>query len=57
MWASGIRILMALNDFSETDYEEFDKKAEEMMAKGMTKPILEVLVSPMNMSCVVLTLY
>lgn len=45
------------NDFSETDYEEFDKKAEEMMAKGMTKPILEVLVSPMNMSCVVLTLY
>lgn len=45
------------NDFSATDYEEFGKKAEEMMAKSATKPILEVLVSPMGMSCVVLTLY
>ena len=45
------------NDFSATDYEEFANKAEEMKAEGTTKPILEVLVSPMGMSCVVLTLY
>ena len=45
------------NDFSATDYEEFANKAEEMKVEGATKPILEVLVSPMGMSCVVLTLY
>ena len=44
------------NDFSATDYEEFVNKAEEMIANGATKPILEVLVSPAGMSCAVLSL-
>ena len=45
------------NEFSDTDYEEFANKAEEMIADGTTKPILEMLVAPAGMSCVVLTLY
>ena len=44
------------NEFSATDYEEFDMKAEEMMAKGATKPILEVLVTPVGMTSAVLVL-
>lgn len=44
------------NEFSATDYEEFDKKAEEMMAEGATKPILEVLVTPVGVTSAVLTL-
>ena len=44
------------NEFSATDFEEFDKKAEEMMAEGVTRPILEVLVSPVGMNCAVLAL-
>lgn len=43
--------------FSATDFEEFANKAEEMKADGATKPILEVLVSPIGMSCAVLSLY
>ena len=44
------------NEFSATDYEEFDKKAEEMMAKGVTKPILEMLVTPVGATSAVLAL-
>ena len=44
------------NEFSATDYEEFDKKTEEMMAEGATKPILEVLVTPVGVTSAVLTL-
>ena len=43
--------------FSATDFEEFANKTEEMKAYGATKPILEVLVSPVGMSCAVLSLY
>ena len=44
------------DDFSTTDFEEFANKAEEMIADGATKPILEVLVSPAGVSCAVLAL-
>lgn len=44
------------DDFSTTDFEEFANKAEEMVADGATKPILEVLVSPAGVSCAVLAL-
>lgn len=44
------------NEFSATDFEEFANKIEEMNADGSTKPILEVLVSPVGMSCAVLSL-
>ena len=44
-------------EFSATDFEEFANKAEEMKADGATKPILEVLVSPVGMRCAVLFLY
>lgn len=44
------------NEFSTTDYEEFANKAEEMIANGATKPILEALVSPVGVSCAVLSL-
>ena len=44
------------NEFSATDYEEFNKKAEEMVAEGTRKPILEMLVSPVGMGCAVLAL-
>ena len=44
------------NEFSITDYEEFANKAEEMIANGATKPILEALVSPVGVSCAVLAL-
>ena len=43
--------------FSATDFEEFANKVEEMNADGATKPILEVLFSPVGMSCAVLALY
>lgn len=45
------------DDFSTTDFEEFANKAEEMIADGATKPILEVLVSPAGVSCAVLTIF
>ena len=45
------------NEFSTTDYEEFANKAEEMIKDGVTKPFLEVLVSPTDVSCSVLTLF
>jgi len=45
------------DDFSTTDFEEFANKAEEMIADGATKPILEVLVSPSGVSCAVLTIF
>lgn len=41
------------NGFSATDYEEFAIKSDEMNTDGATKPILEVLVSPVGMSCAV----
>ena len=44
------------DDFSTTDFKEFANKAEEMRVEGGTKPILEVLVSPVGMSCAVLIL-
>ena len=44
------------NGFSATDFEEFANKAEEMKADGTAKPILEVLVSPIGLSCAVLSL-
>lgn len=44
------------DDFSTTDFEEFANKAEEMIADGASKPILEVLVSPAGVSCAVLAL-
>ena len=44
------------DDFSTTDFKEFANKAEEMIADGATKPILEVLVSPAGVSCAVLAL-
>ena len=44
------------NEFSATDFEEFANKAKEMNADGATKPILEVLVAPVGMSCAVLAL-
>lgn len=44
------------NEFSATDFEEFASKVEEMKADGATKPILEVLVAPVGMSCAVLAL-
>ena len=44
------------DDFSTTDFEEFANKAEEMIADGATKPILEVLVSPAGVSCAMLAL-
>ena len=42
--------------FSATDFEEFANKAEEMKADGAAKPILEVLVSPVGLTCAVLSL-
>lgn len=42
--------------FSATDFEEFANKAEEMKADGAVKPILEVLVSPVGLTCAVLSL-
>lgn len=42
------------DEFSVVDYEEFSNKAEEMIADGITKTILEVLVSPAGVSCAVL---
>lgn len=44
------------NEFSVVDYNEFANKAEEMKADGTTKPILEVLVTPVCMRCAVLSL-
>lgn len=44
------------NEFSATDFEEFASKVEEMKADGATKPILEVLVAPVGMSCAVLAM-
>lgn len=44
------------NEFSVTDVNEFANKAEEMKSNGVTKPILEVLVTPNGMSCAVLSL-
>ena len=44
------------NWFSVVDFEEFAIKAEEMRAEGATKPILEVLVTPVGMKCAVLAL-
>ena len=44
------------SEFSTTDFEEFANKAEEMKADGATKPILEVLVSPVGLTCAVLSL-
>lgn len=44
------------NEFSATDFKEFANKAGEMVTEGTTKPILEVLVTPVGMSCAVLTL-
>jgi len=42
--------------FSATDFEEFANKAEDMKADGAAKPILEVLVSPVGLTCAVLSL-
>ena len=42
--------------FGATDFEEFANKAEEMKADGAAKPILEVLVSPVGLTCAVLSL-
>ena len=44
------------NWFSVVDFEEFANKVEEMRAEGATKPILEVLVSPVGLRCAVLAL-
>ena len=44
------------NEFSVVDYNEFANKAEEMKADGTTKPILDVLVTPVGMRCAVLSL-
>ena len=44
------------DEFSVVDFNEFANKTEEMRADGATKPILEVLVSPVGMKCAVLTL-
>ena len=44
------------NEFSVVDYNEFANKAEEMKADGTTKPLLEVLVTPVCMRCAVLSL-
>lgn len=44
------------SEFSATDLEEFANKAEEMIADSATKPILEVLVSPIGLTCAVLSL-
>lgn len=45
------------SEFSATDLEEFANKAEEMKADCTTRPILELLVSPIGISCAVLTLH
>ena len=44
------------NWFSVVDFEEFANKVEEMRAEGATKPILEVLVTPVGMKCAVLAM-
>ena len=45
------------NEFSVIDINEFANKAEEMKADGTTKPILEVLVTPVGMKCSVISLF
>ena len=42
--------------FSVVDYREFEKKAQEMAAFGITKPILEVLVTPVDIKYAILAL-
>ena len=44
------------NWFSVVDFEEFANKAEEMRTEVATRPILEVLVSPVGLRCAVLAL-
>lgn len=45
------------SEFSATDLEEFANKAEEMKVYCTTRPILELLASPIGISCAVLTLH
>lgn len=44
------------NEFSVTDSNEFVNKLEEMKSNEVTKPILELLITPEGMSCTVLSL-
>ena len=52
----GLRLVMWVSGILIVDFEEFANKVEEMRAEGATKPILEVLVSPVGLRCAVLAL-